>query len=126
MDVNKFHFKQFNKNERSSFAYWYYHWKAFNLVALSLHAWKFKYLFHDIEKPWLRLFWPYEKVQKYHRYHNNHHIEYPATKVAAKYHAVDALPLEMAKLPEGDGFKQSMWLARNISPILYKFKLIKE
>jgi len=145
MDINKFHFKKFKKNERSSFAYWYYHWKAFNLVALSLGAWKFKYLFHDIEKPWLRLFWPYEKVQAYHRTHSNHHVEYPAkkssdydweamvidwecspyTKVAAKWHAVDALPFEMDKLPQGAEFGQSLWLAKNITPVLYKFKLIK-
>ena len=66
----------FSKEERSTFPYWFAHWCAFNMTALNLRAWKFKYLFHDIEKPWLRLFWDYEKVQRWHRYHNNHHLEY--------------------------------------------------
>lgn len=66
----------FSKEERSTFPYWFAHWCAFNMTALNLRVWKFKYLFHDIEKPWLRLFWDYEKVQRWHRYHNNHHLEY--------------------------------------------------
>ena len=66
----------FTKEERSTFPYWFAHWCAFNMTALNLRAWKFKYLFHDIEKPWLRLFWDYERVQRWHRYHNNHHLEY--------------------------------------------------
>lgn len=70
------HFKKFGEDKKSSFSYWYYHWKAFNLVAIYLHVWKFKYLFHDIEKPWLRLFLPYKKVQKWHRTHNKHHVQY--------------------------------------------------
>lgn len=74
----KYHFKKFNKEQRSSFAYWYYHWKAYNLTAFHLGCWKFKYLFHDIEKPWLMLFWKdYKKVQTWHRTHNKHHIHYP-------------------------------------------------
>lgn len=66
----------FTKEERSTFPYWFAHWCAFNMTALNLRVWKFKYLFHDIEKPWLRLFWDYERVQRWHRYHNNHHLEY--------------------------------------------------
>ena len=66
----------FSKEERSTFPYWFAHWCAFNMTALNLRAWKFKYLFHDIEKPWLRLFWDYEKVQRWHREHNSHHLEY--------------------------------------------------
>jgi hypothetical protein len=73
----KYHFEKFNQDKRSSFAYWYYHWKAFNLTAFHLGCWKFKYLFHDIEKPWLMLFWrSYIRVQCYHRVHSNHHLEY--------------------------------------------------
>lgn len=69
--------KKFTKQERSSFSYWYNHWKAFNLVAMQHKVWKFKYLFHDIEKPWLMLHWKdYHKVQLWHRTHNNHHLEY--------------------------------------------------
>ena len=70
----------FTKEERSTFAYWFAHWCAFNMVALNCRAWKFKYLFHDWEKPWLRLFLPYDKVQKFHRTHSRHHLEYCGKK----------------------------------------------
>jgi hypothetical protein len=67
----------FSKKERSTFPYWFAHWCAFNMTALNLRVWKFKYLFHDIEKPWLMLLWrDYKRVQKYHRTHNRHHLEY--------------------------------------------------
>ena len=66
----------FTKEERSKFPYWFAHWCAYNMTALVLKNWKFKYLFHDFEKPWLRLFLPYPKVQQWHRNHNKHHIEY--------------------------------------------------
>lgn len=68
--------KHFTKKERSSFRYWIAHNFAFNLTALTLGVWKFHYLFHDWEKPWLRLFMSYKKVQKFHRNHSRHHIEY--------------------------------------------------
>ena len=70
----------FSKEDRSSFPYWFAHWCAFNMVALVCKRWKFKYLFHDIEKPWLKLFMPYEKVQKFHRLHSRHHLEYPGER----------------------------------------------
>ena len=67
----------FTKAERASFSYWFAHWCAYNMTALNLKCWKLKYLFHDIEKPWLMLFWRnYNKVQKYHRLHSNHHLEF--------------------------------------------------
>ena len=66
----------FGKEDRSTFKYWFAHWCAFNMTALNLKCWKFKYLFHDWYKPWLKLFMPYEKLQKFHRYHSNHHLEY--------------------------------------------------
>ena len=71
-------FKKFDKSQRSTFEYWFYHVLAFNLVAIKLKAWKPRYLFHDIEKPWLRLIFlgNYPKVQKWHRTHNSHHLEY--------------------------------------------------
>lgn len=73
----KVKFKKFDKSQRSSFSYWFWHFLAFNLVAIELKAWKPKYLFHDIEKPWLKLIWrDYSKVQKWHRTHNSHHLEY--------------------------------------------------
>ncbi len=71
-------FAMFTKQDRSSFKYWFAHWCGFQLTALNLGIWKFKYLLHDIEKPWLKLLWKgdYKKVQKWHRNHNNHHLEY--------------------------------------------------
>lgn len=66
--------RKFSANEKSTFPYWFAHWKAFNKVAKELNAWKFKYIFHDIEKPWLKLFWDYPKVQKWHNEHNSHHL----------------------------------------------------
>ena len=66
----------FTPEERSTFPYWFAHWCAFNMTALNLRCWKFRFLFHDIGKPWLRLFLSYEKVQKIHRHHARHHIEY--------------------------------------------------
>ena len=71
-------FSMFIKADRSSFKYWFAHWCGFQLTALNLGIWKFKYLFHDIEKPWLKVLWKdnYKRVQKWHRCHNNHHLEY--------------------------------------------------
>ena len=66
----------FTKEERSGFKYWFAHWCAFQMTALNLGCWKFKYLFHDIEKPILRLFFKYKTVQRIHRRNNRHHLEY--------------------------------------------------
>lgn len=66
----------FTKEERSTFKYWFAHWCAFQMTALNLKAWKPKYLLHDIEKPFLKLFLPYKKVQQLHRKYNRHHLEY--------------------------------------------------
>lgn len=70
--------RMFGKEDRSSFRYWFAHWAGFNLVALNLGVWKFKYLFHDWEKPWMKLWYrgDYKKVQTRHRLHNKHHLEY--------------------------------------------------
>ena len=70
-------FKKFTKEERSSFSYWYNHWKAYNYTAWKLGVWKPKWLLHDIEKPWLKLIWgDYERVRKWHKHHNSHHVFY--------------------------------------------------
>lgn len=79
MDINEY--IKFSKAERSTFTYWFEHWRAFNNLAQELGVWKFKYLFHDMEKPWLKLLMrDYKKVQKFHRLHNRHHIEYKGEK----------------------------------------------
>ena len=69
--------KLFDESEKSTFKYWFWHWYWYNKVAKEWGVWKFKYLFHDIEKPFMRLFLPYEKVRKWHRSHNRHHLSYP-------------------------------------------------
>lgn len=67
----------FDKKDRGGFKYTFAHWCAYQMTALNLGIWKFKYLFHDWEKPWLKLFLrDYKKVQKWHREHNAHHMEY--------------------------------------------------
>ena len=45
--------KKFSKEERSSWRYFWAHWFAFQMTAVTLNAWKFKYLFHDWYKPWV-------------------------------------------------------------------------
>jgi hypothetical protein len=68
-------FRKFSKEERSSFSYWFNHWKAYNWVAWNLGVWQPRFLLHDIEKPWLKLLWgDYKRVQKWHKHHNKHHI----------------------------------------------------
>lgn len=85
--------KKFDKSKRSNFDYWFWHWLAYNLVALSYNAWKFKYLFHDIEKPFIKLFCKYETVQKFHRKHNKHHPEWLENKLL-KLSELVGYPLE--------------------------------
>lgn len=69
--------KKFDKSERSSWRYYLAHWSAFQMVALTLGIWKFKYLFHDWYKPWLKMLgFKYETIQRFHRTHSRHHIEY--------------------------------------------------
>ena len=74
-------FKKFEKKDRSSFNYWFNHWKAYNWVAWRLGVWSPRFLLHDIEKPWLMWLWKdYPKVQKYHRTHSRHHLAYQGKK----------------------------------------------
>lgn len=69
--------RKFTKEERSSWPYFWAHWCAFQMVAINLGVWKFKYLFHDWYKPWLKMFGvPYKKIQKFHKEHANHHLEH--------------------------------------------------
>ena len=71
----------FSKEQRSTFPYWFAHWCAFQMTALNTNSWKFKYLFHDMEKPFLKLFLPYKKVQSIHRKNNRHHPEWLENKL---------------------------------------------
>lgn len=71
------HFKKFDKKDKSSFSYWFWHWLAYNYTAIKLHVWKPKYILHDMEKPWFKLMWrDYQRVKKWHRAHSSHHTAY--------------------------------------------------
>lgn len=77
MLIDKIRYRKFDKSQRSTFSYWAWHWLAFNCTAIKIHHWRPRYLFHDIEKPWLKLILrDYKKVQTWHRTHNAHHLEY--------------------------------------------------
>ena len=127
--------KKFNKEERSSFSYWFAHYKAYNLTALMLHAWKVKYLLHDIEKPWLKLLWKdYKKVQKWHRKHNNHHLQYKnPSKIDWEAMVIDwecsrftktAAPLTARQEMENHKDEEKYtWIKSNMEPILTKLNL---
>ena len=126
----------FTKEERSSFKYWFAHWCAFQMTALNLKCWKFKYLFHDIEKPWLKLFLTYDKVQHIHRTLNNHYLQYKYpnridweamvidwecsrfTKEAAPLTARETM---MMKIRKDNSLKHI--LLTNMLPILDKYKI---
>ena len=87
--------KKFTKAERSGWEYFWAHWCAFQMVAITLRIWKFKYLFHDWYKPWLKMFGvPYERIQYLHRHHSNHHIEYLLDKNDPKKFDWDALIID--------------------------------
>lgn len=79
----------FGKSDRSTFRYWFAHWAAYQMTALNLGVWKFRHLFHDIEKPWLRLVKPYPWVQSYHRTHARHHLQYGLYHGFEKVRALD-------------------------------------
>ena len=70
--------KEFKEKDKSSFTYWFKHWKAFNKCAIDHHCWRIQFLFHDIEKPFLMIYFnkDYKKVKEWHRTHNRHHLEY--------------------------------------------------
>lgn len=66
----------FDKSQRSTFKYWFAHWCAFQMTALNLGVWRPKYLFHDMGKPFLKIFFKYPTVQRLHRKYSDHHPEY--------------------------------------------------
>lgn len=70
----------FDKSQRSTFKYWFAHWCAFNMTALNLGCWKWRFLLHDWEKPWLKLFLPYPLVKKIHIRFSHHHTTSPRKK----------------------------------------------
>lgn len=124
----------FSKEERSSFSYWFAHWCAFQMTALNLHTWKFRFIFHDMEKPWLKLFWPYDKVKKFHRTHNRHHPEYNGKKDwlgmvidwECSRFTKTAAPMNARETLESMKTRKPIWyseMKKNIEPILNELGL---
>lgn len=73
--------KLFKDTEKSTFAYWFAHWKSFQLTAMLLGVWHPRFLLHDIEKPFLMFIWnDYQRVRQYHRTHARHHWAYAGNK----------------------------------------------
>jgi hypothetical protein len=72
--------RQYFKSERETvsggFRYWMAHWAMVNYIALKLGRWRVRYLFHDIEKPWMDMLYDHKFTKKYHVTHSRHHIEY--------------------------------------------------
>lgn len=67
----------FKKEEKGTFKYTFAHWAAYQMTALNLKCWKFRFLFHDIEKPLLKLLgFKYETIRKIHRKFSRHHLTY--------------------------------------------------
>jgi hypothetical protein len=128
----------FSKEERAGFKYTFAHWCAFQMTALNMGVWKIKYLFHDIEKPWLKLFLrDYSKVQKWHRTHNNHHLEYSGgvDKIDCEALIIDWECSHLTKIKSrnrcreevynkiNNGHPQSDFLKEKIIPLLDKYNL---
>lgn len=124
----------FSKEERSSFSYWFAHWCAFQMTALNLHTWRFRFIFHDMEKPWLKLFWSYDKVKKFHRTHNRHHPEYDGRKDwlgmvidwECSRFTKTAAPMNARETLESMKTRKPRWypeMKKNIEPILNKLGL---
>lgn len=132
----------FRKSDRSSFKYWFAHWSAFQMTALNHKVWKPRFLLHDIEKPWLKLFCKYPTVKEFHRTHANHHLDYGKlhgwckmdwtaavidwecsrfTKMDAQLNARDTLELQMKKDKWSDSDK--VIIKHNVEMVLNRLGL---
>lgn len=132
----------FRKSDRSSFKYWFAHWSAFQMTSLNHKVWRWKYLLHDIEKPWLKLFCKYPTVKEFHRTHADHHLDYGKlhgwckmdwtaavidwecsrfTKMDAQLNARETLELQMKKDKWSDSDK--VLIKHNIEMVLNKLGL---
>lgn len=59
-----------------NFTYWFKHWLYFQKTAINLKCWKFRFLFHDIEKPFMQMIFSHKFVSKVHRKLCRHHAEF--------------------------------------------------
>ena len=99
-------YKKYKESDKGTFPYWFAHWRAYNSYAIEQGVWKPKYLLHDAEKPWLKLVMNYEKVKKFHKSHNRHHLGYKGTK-SFDYDAM-ILDWEVSRFTKEDALMNSI------------------
>lgn len=58
------------------FKSWFSHWCAFQFTAIKLNSWRFRFLFHDMEKPFEQILLNHDFVSKWHRKLSRHHAEF--------------------------------------------------
>ena len=110
----------FTKEERSTFPYWFAHWCAFNMTALNLRCWRFRFLFHDMLKPWMRLFLPYKTVQSFHRKHARHHKEYEGRYPDYLGMVIDWECSRFTKVAAGMTAREKMETYKDKDPVFYQ------
>ena len=54
--------------------YWFAHWCAYQMTAINLGVWRFRFLFHDMDKIILMNIFDSEKAQKIHTRFSSHHF----------------------------------------------------
>lgn len=111
----------FTEDQKSTFPYWFAHWCSFQMVALNWGVWRWKYLFHDWEKPWLRLFFPYETVREIHRNHSRHHFEYWDNHSKDLDWVAILIDWECSKYTKNDcgGWRSELEHLREVDPPMY-------
>ena len=136
--------KLYPESEKSTFAYWFAHWRAFNLTAMLLGVWHPRFLLHDIEKPFLMLIWrDYPRVKEFHRTHARHHWKYNGkrgydylamvidwecsrfSKADAQMTAYETYNYELHKFIKAKDMNKMKKLQLYVFPILEKLNLIK-
>jgi len=68
--------RKFDEKDKAGFIYTYYHWLAYQLVAKKLGVWKWRYLTHDVEKPFLKILLGLQSMRKWHKHNRKHHLFY--------------------------------------------------
>ncbi len=136
--------KLFKDTEKSTFAYWFAHWKSFQLTAMLLGVWHPRFLLHDIEKPFLMFIWKdYPRVKQYHRTHARHHWAYTGnkgydylamvidwecsrySKADAQMTAYETYDYELHKFIKAKDMDKMKKLQLHVFPLLEELNLVK-
>ena len=54
--------------------YWFAHWCAYQMTALNLDTWRFRFLLHDMDKIILMNVFSPEKAHRIHTKYSSHHV----------------------------------------------------